>query len=88
MLHDKGDSNGASSSIFWIPADSTQTLLERNSKSLFSTLNNQFSLFGYVVEGNDVLENLKAGDILVSAVVEEGVWRLIEPNIFEELGMG
>jgi hypothetical protein len=85
MYHSKGDNNGASTAFFWIPADSSQTLLERNSKILFSTLNNQFSLFAYAIEGNDVLESLRPGDVLISADVEDGVWKLEEPNFIDDL---
>lgn len=80
MMHDKGDNNGASTAFFWIPADQEQTVVERNAGSLFQHLNNQFCLFAYCIEGNNVLESLKPGDVLESATVEDGIWELVQPE--------
>lgn len=77
MFHSKGDNNAASSSFFWIPADQSTNVIERDSSLLFSQLNNQYSLFAYAIEGNDVLEKLQQGDLLVSAVAEDGLWELV-----------
>jgi cyclophilin family peptidyl-prolyl cis-trans isomerase len=76
-----GDGNGGTGSFFWIPIDRTKTATERNADSVFQQLNNEYSLFGHVIEGNDVMERLKLGDILLNATIEDGIWRLEEENI-------
>ena len=36
--------------------------------------------FGYVVEGEDFLSDIKEGDIIVSAKVTEGIENLVRPK--------
>jgi peptidylprolyl isomerase len=36
--------------------------------------------FGYVVEGEDFLRDIKEGDIIVSAKVTEGIENLVRPK--------
>lgn len=57
---------------------------ERHLSPAISKMNNRFSLFAHVVEGNDVLDLLRPGDIMVSAVVKgeesAGAFRLLKRN--------
>lgn len=57
---------------------------ERHLSPAISKMNNRYSLFAHVVEGNDVLDLLRAGDVLVSAAVKgeesAGTFRLIRPT--------
>lgn len=76
MLHDKGDRNGASSSIFWLPLDRSKSVQELHNSAIVQRLDSKYCLFAYVIEGNDILQQLRPGDLLVSAKVEEGVWQL------------
>lgn len=76
MFHPVIDNNGASSAFFWIPRDHTKTVAEIDKQRIFEQLNNKYSLFAHVIDGISVLENLKPGDIIVSTVVEEGIWEL------------
>jgi hypothetical protein len=61
---------------------------ERHLSPAISKMNNRFSLFAHVVEGNDVLDLLRAGDVLVSATVKDeesaGTFRLTRPSSVEE----
>jgi cyclophilin family peptidyl-prolyl cis-trans isomerase len=47
-------------------------------------LDNKFSIFGYVIEGNYILEQLQSGDRVVDVEVEDGVWELSQPDIFAD----
>ena len=57
---------------------------ERHLSTAISKMNNRFSLFAHVVEGNDVLDLLRPGDVMVSAVVKgeenAGTFRLLKRN--------
>jgi hypothetical protein len=59
------DGNGASSSFFWVKPDRSLYPTERNELPTIQRLNNRYSLFAHVTEGNDVLELLRPGDVLV-----------------------
>lgn len=72
MMHSLGDENGASSSFFWVQPNRALSVSERHSSSIISKMNNRFSLFAHVVEGNDVMDLLRPGDVLLSADVKEG----------------
>lgn len=85
MVHSIGDGlgDGASSSFFWVPPDRSLSVSERETSSAVKRLNSRCSLFAHVIEGNDILEMLKPGDVLVTAEVKEeegsGVWKLLRP---------
>ena len=80
MFHNQGDGNGASSAFFWMPADRSQSVAERQASSLTQELNNHYSIFAYAIEGNDVLEALNESDILKEVTVEDGPWRLVSDD--------
>jgi len=44
-------------------------------------LDGRYSVFGYVVEGEEVLGKLKAGDVIESAKVVKGAENLVEPQV-------
>jgi peptidylprolyl isomerase len=44
-------------------------------------LDGRYSVFGYLVEGKDVLEKLKEGDTIESAKVVQGTENLVEPQV-------
>lgn len=78
MYHDKGDRNGASSNFFFTPLNYTSTnVYQLNQLPIIQQLNSKYSLFAYVIEGYEVLDNLKPGDIIQSTVVEDGFWDLL-----------
>jgi cyclophilin family peptidyl-prolyl cis-trans isomerase len=85
MYHDKGDGNGASTAFFWLKQDRAGTNInDIHNQKVIQRLNTRYSLFGYVVEGNDILEQLREDDILVEAQVQPGAWKLVEPILSDE----
>ena len=80
MFHSKGDRNGASASIFFPKFDRQLSSSALDSLPVVQRLNNKYSLFAYVIEGEDLLEELSPGDLIDSAVVEEGMWMLYQPD--------
>lgn len=74
MARPGDDPNGGSSQFFFF-------LFERElTPPGFNLLDGRYSVFGYVVEGNDVLEKLKEGDQIVSAKVSSGADKLVQPS--------
>lgn len=69
------DPNGGSSQFFFFLFDPELTPAGRN------LLDGRYSVFGYVVDGKDVLEQLKAGDVIESAKVVDGTENLVEPQV-------
>jgi peptidylprolyl isomerase len=43
-------------------------------------MDGRYSVFGYLTEGKEVLEELTAGDKIISAKVIEGIENLKEPE--------
>ncbi|MGB0564196.1 MAG: peptidylprolyl isomerase [Spirulinaceae cyanobacterium] len=68
------DPNGGSSQFFFFLFDSELT------PPGFNVLDGRYSVFGYLVEGKDVLENLEGGDKILSAKVVAGLENLVEPT--------
>ena len=86
MMPSIGDGFGDSlvsnvGSFFWVPPDRSLRVTEREALPAMRRLSGRCSLFAHVVEGNDVLELLRPGDVLLTAEVkdEEGSWRLQRP---------
>lgn len=69
---DEYDPNSGSSQFFWLLFDSDLTPAGKN------VLDGRYPCFGYVVEGSDFLQDVKEGDIIVSAKVTEGLENLKE----------
>ncbi len=67
------DPNGGSSQFFFFLFEPELTPAGLN------LLDGRYSIFGYVVEGKEVLEKLKAGDKITSAQVISGLDQLVEP---------
>lgn len=67
------DPNGGSSQFFFFLFDSELT------PPGFNVLDGRYSVFAYLVEGKEVLEELEAGDEIISATVIEGLENLLEP---------
>ncbi len=65
------DPNGGSSQFFFFLFEPGLTPAGLN------LLDGRYSVFGYVIEGKDVLEQLKAGDKIESAKVIDGLERLV-----------
>jgi len=64
---DEYDPNSGSSQFFWLLFDSDLTPAGKN------VLDGRYPCFGYVVEGAEFLQDVKEGDIIVSAKVTEGL---------------
>ncbi|MBD2076454.1 peptidylprolyl isomerase [Phormidium sp. FACHB-592] len=67
------DPNGGSSQFFFFLFEPELTPAGRN------LLDGRYSVFGYVIEGKEVLEQLRAGDKIESAKVTQGLDKLVEP---------
>jgi peptidylprolyl isomerase len=68
------DPNGGSSQFFFFLFEPELTPAGRN------LLDGRYAVFGYVVSGQDVLDQLKQGDKILSAKVVEGLDNLVKPN--------
>lgn len=68
------DVNGGSSQIFFFLFEPELTPAGRN------LLDGRYAIFGYVTEGKDVLDELKAGDKIESAKVVQGLENLQQPK--------
>ncbi|WP_036486177.1 peptidylprolyl isomerase [Myxosarcina sp. GI1] len=68
------DPNGGSSQFFFFKFDRELT------PPGYNLMDGRYSVFGYVVEGQEILDKLGAGDEIVSAKVIEGKENLVEPS--------
>ena len=68
------DPNGGSSQFFFFLFEPELTPAGAN------LLDGRYSIFGYVVEGKEVLDQLKAGDVIESARVVSGLENLQKPT--------
>ncbi len=73
MARPGDEPNGGSSQFFFFLFEPELTPAGLN------LLDGRYSIFGYVVEGKEVLEKLKAGDTITSAKVISGLDNLVEP---------
>lgn len=71
---DEYDPNSGSSQFFWLLFDSDLTPAGKN------VLDGRYPCFGYVTEGSDFLQDVKEGDIIVSAKVTQGLENLKEAS--------
>lgn len=74
MARPGSDPNGGSSQFFFFLFEPELTPAGLN------LLDGRYSVFGYLVEGKEVLEQLKAGDVIQSAKVVKGAENLVEPQ--------
>ena len=68
------DANGGSSQFFFFKFDTEMT------PPGYNLMDGRYSVFGYIVEGKEVLEALKAEDKIISAKVVDGLENLVEPS--------
>ena len=68
------DPNGGSSQFFFFKFDTEIT------PPGYNLMDGRYSVFGYLTEGKEVLEELTAGDKIISAKVIDGIENLKEPN--------
>jgi peptidylprolyl isomerase len=68
------DPNGGSSQAFFFLFDNELT------PPGFNLLDGRYSVFGYVVDGEDVLRQLQTGDRVISAKVVAGAENLLQPS--------
>jgi len=71
---DEYDPNSGSSQFFWLLFDSDLTPAGKN------VLDGRYPCFGYVVEGEDFLRDLREDDVIMSATVTSGGENLVQPN--------
>lgn len=73
MARPGADANGGSSQFFFFLFEPELTPAGLN------LLDGRYAVFGYVVQGKEVLEKLKQGDAIASAKVTSGQENLVEP---------
>lgn len=69
------DPNGGSSQFFFFKFDTEVT------PPGYNLMDGRYAVFGYVVEGKDVLEQLKEGDVIESVKVVKGAENLVQPQV-------
>jgi peptidylprolyl isomerase len=74
MARPESEVNGASSQFFFFLFEPELTPAGRN------LLDGRYSVFGYLIEGQKVLDKLRAGDKIESATVIQGIENLVEPQ--------
>eukprot|EP00252_Welwitschia_mirabilis_P013240 TRINITY_DN29186_c0_g1_i1.p1 TRINITY_DN29186_c0_g1~~TRINITY_DN29186_c0_g1_i1.p1 ORF type:complete len:472 (+),score=93.13 TRINITY_DN29186_c0_g1_i1:140-1555(+) len=74
MARDEMENDSASSQIFWLVKEISP------SHERFKALDGRYSVFGYVVENQDCLANLKVGDVIESMRVVSGIENLVNPT--------
>ena len=68
------DNDGGSSQFFFFLFDAALTPAGRN------LLDGRYAVFGYTIEGKEVLRNIEEGDKIISARVVDGLDNLVEPS--------
>ncbi|NES99844.1 MAG: peptidylprolyl isomerase [Sphaerospermopsis sp. SIO1G2] len=71
MARPENDVDGGSSQVFFFLFEPELTPAGRN------LLDGRYSVFGYLIEGRDILDTLKAGDKIESAKVVQGIENLV-----------
>lgn len=74
MARPESEVNGGSSQFFFFLFEPELTPAGRN------LLDGRYAVFGYLTEGREVLDKLKAGDKIESATVVQGIENLVEPQ--------
>ncbi|MGK7915796.1 MAG: peptidylprolyl isomerase [Prochloraceae cyanobacterium] len=73
LARPESDPNGGSSQFFFFKFDTELT------PPGFNLMDGRYSVFGYLVKGKEVLEQLTDKDKIISAKVVEGIENLVEP---------
>ena len=73
MAYPENDVNGGSSQFFFFLFEPELTPAGLN------LLDGRYAVFGYVVEGKEILNQLTAGDEIISAKVTSGIENLVQP---------
>lgn len=68
------DNDSASSQVFWLLKESELTPSNAN------ILDGRYTVFGYVTENQDLLADLKVGDVIESIRVTNGLDNLVNPS--------
>ncbi|AFZ55873.1 peptidylprolyl isomerase [Anabaena cylindrica FACHB-243] len=74
MARPEGDVNGASSQIFFFLFEPELTPAGRN------LLDGRYTVFGYLIEGKEILDKLNADDKIESVTVVQGIENLVQPE--------
>lgn len=74
MARPESEVNGASSQFFFFLFEPELTPAGRN------LLDGRYAVFGYLTEGKEILDTLKAGDKIESATVVQGIENLVQPQ--------
>lgn len=74
MARPEGNVDGGSSQVFFFLFEPELTPAGRN------LLDGRYSVFGYLTDGKDILDKLKAGDKIESATVVQGIENLVQPQ--------
>ncbi|MFM7365642.1 MAG: peptidylprolyl isomerase [Cuspidothrix sp.] len=74
MARPENEANGASSQIFFFLFEPELTPAGRN------LLDGRYAVFGYLIEGREILDKLKAGDKIELATVVQGIENLVQPK--------
>ncbi|WYM03549.2 MAG: peptidylprolyl isomerase [Gloeotrichia echinulata CP02] len=73
MARPESEANGGSSQFFFFLFEPELTPAGRN------LLDGRYAVFGYLTEGQEILDQLKAGDKIESATVVQGIENLVQP---------
>nr|GMC56939.1 peptidyl-prolyl cis-trans isomerase CYP38, chloroplastic [Ipomoea batatas] len=74
MARDEFENNSGSSQVFWLLKESELTPSNAN------ILDGRYAVFGYVTENEDLLADLKVGDVIESVQVVSGLDNLVNPT--------
>ncbi|XP_073156245.1 peptidyl-prolyl cis-trans isomerase CYP38, chloroplastic [Henckelia pumila] len=74
MAREEFDNNSASSQVFWLLKESELTPSNAN------ILDGRYAVFGYVTENEDILADVKVGDVIESMQVVAGLENLVNPS--------
>ncbi|XP_073278317.1 peptidyl-prolyl cis-trans isomerase CYP38, chloroplastic-like [Primulina huaijiensis] len=74
MAREEFENNSASSQVFWLLKESELTPSNAN------ILDGRYAVFGYVIENEDILADVKVGDVIESMQVVAGLENLVNPS--------
>lgn len=74
MAREEFDNDSGSSQVFWLLKESELTPSSAN------ILDGRYTVFGYVTENEDLLADLKVGDVIESVRVVNGLDNLVNPS--------